>query len=102
MNKLILINHVLNDVSVLAPIIAKGDAVLFLQDGVYNIEGQQLQHLVKQVSFSKAYALEADLTARHVTTENEFNSDCKPLKVQSINYNEFVDLTLAYQTVITL
>ena len=69
------------------------DAVIFIQDGCYTLLSQEV-FAVLNTSIVKAYAIEADLNARAITRQS-------PLAFDTIDYDAFVDLTLAHHKTIS-
>ena len=65
--------------------LSKGDSLLFIEDGVYQL--LEAMDVLEDVSHScKLYALEADLVARGITGDSQ-------ILASPVSYRQFVELT---------
>jgi sulfur relay protein TusB/DsrH len=71
------------------------DSMIFIQDGCYSLNGSAITSQLKTAQVT-AYAIEDDLTARNV------QFDVAPdVNVNTINVDQFVDLTVQHHKTIS-
>lgn len=79
--------------SILATITAN-DAILLIQDACYMLKAPVLVELL-QTHHTSCYALQNDIDARNSAPNGQSDN------ITTINYNEFVELTLTHQNSIS-